>query len=694
MWKVHIVTLFCILHLSTASDGTFPPNIPSYIHPEDETDFLLGIKVFRLLKQAVFFKPPIGIAFLLGTYHRLQQLRHWKIDSADDLHENGDIRRFQGIGKRNRDLFLDEVDERHYRKGTTGVDHVRSTLCIAALDTPETRVLLRLPQVSSSRADLLQKMTTRLSATNGAATGKTRGTFLPRRRQPHVNTTLSATAHLSNKVQLVDALLRMARDRALKSAMRLKKTELHWIRRSALPSRHSDAAMQLALTRAALDSELSRVGRICTLLGQRPADMATEYLVSISTGKRGQHSPELAKSSLVEHLKCMSWVEAADSWTTEGQVTLGRTIGETLKSCQQGKSPNMTTTMDALRSPAQQENNWVKLYQCLNDLSTWKRIGENHYLSILELLKEGRGWFQRNVDFLGIPSLLLQVYFAYVVHETLLPVWPFLIKQGEALIAINREIFQTRVWQPLKAIIDEIMNRDEGMMSAFSLEDEQNVLDNMLRDMGFGTGNTFNRDTALHEAGNAYEQEIQGTRLFANMATGRLVRMMLVQVQQLKVGLVSALETIDVLIQGNKIHFQILAIIPAIWMATYGSRFVIRLLSSVRSTDVRPFRSVHGEMTECLDNLQSLFLRIAACQASQPTIPDLQLGELHLYVYRYLTLLEYGRALFPDRECDQVRSALQELVSWVLQGTPSPGMRWELEKLGTIQQRQSALLRQ
>jgi nuclear-control-of-ATPase protein 2 len=56
--------------------------------------------------------------------------------------------------------------------------------------------------------------------------------------------------------------------------------------------------------------------------------------------------------------------------------------------------------------------------------------------------------------------------------------------------------------------------------------------------------------------------------------------------------MLSALDTIDdVLMKGNGIHFQILAAIPAILMATtYSTNSFFRALSSIRAKDLRPMR--------------------------------------------------------------------------------------------------------
>jgi nuclear-control-of-ATPase protein 2 len=79
---------------------------------------------------------------------------------------------------------------------------------------------------------------------------------------------------------------------------------------------------------------------------------------------------------------------------------------------------------------------------------------------------------------------------------------------------------------------------------------------------------------------------------------GRLIRLILIQVQQLKVGMLSAAETIDVLLQTNRFNIQLLAIIPAIGIVSVGTKLFFRFLFTVRVKDVRPMKPGHAEMTK------------------------------------------------------------------------------------------------
>lgn len=241
-------------------------------------------------------------------------------------------------------------------------------------------------------------------------------------------------------------------------------------------------------------------------------------------------------------------------------------------------------------------------------------------------------------------------------------------------------IVQQRVLFPVRQIVLDILNQNKGMMSAFSLNEEQLSLDRMLRDLDLADGSPEQRRLGLQHATEQYEQILQ-RGLLSNLIRGRLVRLMLIQVQQLKVGLLSALDTIDVLMQGNRIHFYALATIPSILLAYYSFRFFVRFLYSVRAKDPRPVSSAHADMTAYLDAMEGIFLKsdgttgmLRRGDRQGPTpfgkndamqrrlkLSPLEVGELLLHVHRYLLLLDFGSPPFPISDCLYIHEGLQEL---------------------------------
>jgi nuclear-control-of-ATPase protein 2 len=241
------------------------------------------------------------------------------------------------------------------------------------------------------------------------------------------------------------------------------------------------------------------------------------------------------------------------------------------------------------------------------------------------------------------------------------------------------------------------------MMSALGLDAEETSLDHMLRDLGFGDGTPASRQSALQKATDQYELDVS-SGLLTNLMRGRLVQLLLVQVQQLKVGLLSALDTIDVLLQGNRINFQVLAAIPAIVIATYGTRYFLRGLYNIRAKDIRPVTVVHGEMTRYLTKMENIFLLSDSVTAQEndrrgeiplrwaTQLGPAELGELILNMHRYLILLDFSSPPFRPRDCDDIQQAMQRFFGTT--GTLKRlGHDRQLEWLGRIKQKHQDLVK-
>ena len=149
---------------------------------------------------------------------------------------------------------------------------------------------------------------------------------------------------------------------------------------------------------------------------------------------------------------------------------------------------------------------------------------------------------------------------------------------------------------------------------------------------------------------------------------GRLVRLMLIQVQQSKVSMLDAAETIDVLFQSNRINMQLLAVVPAVGIFFVGTKLLFRFLFSIRAKDLRPVASIHAEMTDYLNALESnVILRRTDRerdndQEGTTTTSfgvEKQLGEFALTLYNYLVLLDYSSPQpFSSSHCDDIHRSL------------------------------------
>lgn len=410
--------------------------------------------------------------------------------------------------------------------------------------------------------------------------------------------------------------------------------------------------------------------------------------------------PDVAAQILLSHEKSMSepFVWKASTWTQTARETICSTVKGSLEGTPSRPKYDLSTddferTSKAwCRGSATNEEDWKRLLLYVDHLAQWRRTGEGQTVRLRDAALIS---WTRRLDFFGIPSTLLKIKLAEWIHSAVIPHWPEFRVKATKIFWKVLEILQQRVWVPVKGIYDEIMNKSKGMMSGFGLGLEENTLDHLLRDMGFGDGTAATRAEALRMAAEQYEHDLK-SGLFVNFARGRLVRLLLIQVQQLKVGLLSALDTIDVLMKGNQIHFQFLAAIPAVLIATFGTRFFLRFLYTIRSKDLRPVTVAHSNMSSHLSQIERLILlddRVAAitepdtnkdqANDSSSTMPTTvlspaTLGEISLYMYRYLTLLDFSSSLFPSSATEQIHVSLQGLLETTMRqdGSADLTLRW------------------
>lgn len=281
-----------------------------------------------------------------------------------------------------------------------------------------------------------------------------------------------------------------------------------------------------------------------------------------------------------------------------------------------------------------------------------------------------------------------------LLHKYTQPHWDTWLKTATEVLVKIIEIGDRRIYKPVKGIVDDVLNRNVEA-KAFFPDDEQASLDNMLRDLGFGDGTSERRREALGMARDLYEEDLR-KGLLRNLVGGQLLRLLLIQVQQLKAGLLSALDNIDTLVKSNRINFQLLATIPAAILFWALLRFLFRSIYNIRAKDLRPVTFVHGDMLEYLESMETiLFLNdpVRVPSQSPPRSPsvvkDIPLGELTLYMHRYLLQLDLSCPPFPSHHCDQIHDWMLQLLGTDLQRQDA---NRQSQWLGRIKQKHKDLL--
>ena len=711
--------------------------IPDFLHSVSQTVWSL-----------VLYKPPVGIVGLLGFARLVWTGRLFGQEPPKQQPTATAVRK--------KSLHLDPDDQAYQQYG--GVERIRRKLCLAALQNDDNTTATTVASADlqyalqiyqhpgRSRMEFLRQIMEPLAVVEGSAV---------QYPQTFQGDPLWHVSKATLQVRALDALVRVARDRLIQTAVRIQRQQQYWQRKVELSQRQrwflrskSDEATQrqLSIATAAYRAEVDRLGRIATVLLQRPDDLDESFLLEalhvvetkttnttaydkgrwnfqswteqlnrlywqpLKKGhwrqlvarhsrwniqswterlnrlywqplKKGQWrqlvarhttnnstdiSPDRARQVLVAaHDVNAVWLTQARAWTMEARSVLCDIVRETLPS----DSTESWDTLEQAWCVNEYSKQtpiallWSQMVHHVDALASRRRVGERSVVHVRDVFD----WARRNLDPLGIPSTLLAVGAAHYVHTLVVPHWPTMKRDVIQFTRKALEITEERVWVPLKGIYNDIMNKNPGMMSAFGIDIEEASLDHMLRDLGCSDGTPATRREGLQKASELYEGQLK-SGLVMNLARGGLIRSLLIQVQQLKVGLLSALDTIDVLLKGNRIHFQVLAAIPAVVMTYYGTQFFVRSLYNIRARDLRPITTVHAEMGQLLQEMERLIVLadpveiLSDTTSRVPVIRAGDLGELLLYIHRYLLLLDYTTPPFPSWHGNHIQQSLHALL--------------------------------
>ena len=330
-------------------------------------------------------------------------------------------------------------------------------------------------------------------------------------------------------------------------------------------------------------------------------------------------------------------------------------------------------SVEVAEEESKSHRQWMFVYEMSRDINRLKRVGEGKSLKFKWKEVHWIHWLLQ-WNLVGLPSAALKIWAAMWIHEQSKPFVPKVQEISREAYTTTLEILTTRFWTPFKDLVVELTSRKQTLVTGLSLAEEEASLDIMLQDLDLGDGTPATRHEATIQATRQYESYMR-SGLMLHALGGRLARLMLIQVQQLKVSMLDAAETIDVLFQSNKINMQLLAVIPAVGILFFGAKVFVRFLFSVRAKDLRPIASVHADMTDYLNELESnIILRKSkrgssddidptsntiAAQGTTHNLEEEELGEFALTLYNYLLLLDYSSPQpFSSRQCDVIHQSL------------------------------------
>ena len=251
---------------------------------------------------------------------------------------------------------------------------------------------------------------------------------------------------------------------------------------------------------------------------------------------------EVAQNELLHNMDCdpREWIERAHDWTENARRVLCDVLRESVETSV-SENEQAKKNLDVIDkwctydcgNCADLDKQWMAILNLVDNLDSLRRVGEGKELSITD--SGIKVWTER-LDVFGIPSSLALVGVAKVLHNYLLPYWPQFKTGARKGLTIAWDIVKSRFWKPFYGIIQGLMSKDTGLLDAFDIENEEQSLDNMLKDLNLGDGSPESRKEALQGAARLYEEQLDNG-VIRSALRGKLVRLLLIQVQQLKAGL-------------------------------------------------------------------------------------------------------------------------------------------------------------
>lgn len=487
-------------------------------------------------------------------------------------------------------------------------------------------------------------------------------------------------------VRAVDALLRVLRERLLEVARELQQAE----RRATTAARRGGLRLsarreRLSRTSAHVEAQLWRIGEVQLALMARP-----------SLHPQGGHE---------------AWGEEARRWLAEACAVVGKVVGGAA-----------TLPWDA-QLPAQGVRAATGAAGAANGtepsesvLSAWRDAGWRgcptgaELLAALALVEDlpraQRASLERQLvlptraarQATSLPQSLAALALAYGAHRLLSPRWHSLKDQALFAGALGVDLLRQKVYTPLRTLVVDLLSRKSRLTEASVTEDAEQSLDNMLRDL---TGGSTNRTEALSAASRLYEAGLRAGTI-KGLLSGRMVRLLLIQAQLLKLQSLRAMATLDDLVDANRLNVSLFATLPALLLALLAWRAATAAGYAVRARGLRSTKDVHAEMGDVLLKMERALLladarsphhtqpaatAIAAAPAPPTVLRGAELGEVCVLLHSYLRMLDFSTPPLSSRAADAIHRELQELL-W---GQLSPARQQAM--LRSVATRHARLLR-
>ena len=685
-----------------------PPEMP----PPDPEIFAESSSLFRgwtvpptpialrnaitVIKSIILYKPPLGAASIFVARRLLRSRRRYLQKSSVVL-GLAEIPVKQKSKHRGRAFDIDTSD-RDY-KDFGGVIPVRTKYCCQIINSTNfetddlelreaaVQVLTFSCPPNGSYESFIQEISKPLSQLYSSL----------EKKPDKIRYAIIYEVAKIGEVRLLDALLRVLRGNLLSTTRKFDRNKqdvsrrisfyqnglfgniFQYARMKTFGTTLEDDRRDLVMAKAAVQVETERLGKVQQILLERPLDLPPTILLhsNESVGKKENTYSKSASSETVTN-----WNEDAQAWILRARSLFNEIVSEKMSGMDQSSLPREgreTSLAQDLLSLSQ----FTKKSYVIEE--TWKtglflvdgliRVQRSEQERILSLVKS----LSKELDFFGIPSSLVILFSAQLIHNKVSPHWSAITEFLKKSANIVKGIVIFRFWEPFRDIILDLMNRRPKLLEPFALQNERQSLDNMLRDLDVNDGTPEMRDKGIAAASRLYEKELKDG-VIKSAVRGHIVRLLLVQVQILKTSLFDAMESIDHLVDANRLNVQLLASIPAFLLIRWGSILFFTSVFRFRSRDLRPTRDVLTEMSDYLSRMERCLLLsgFSTEGTSEKTMQFAHLGEFVFLTHSYLILLDYICPPTQIKLCDSLQQSVQDLL---VQGQFTTSQQLALMKL-------------
>jgi len=163
------------------------------------------------------------------------------------------------------------------------------------------------------------------------------------------------------------------------------------------------------------------------------------------------------------------------------------------------------------------------------------------------------------------------------------------------------------------------------------------------------------------------EYELELRRPIQNLVSGRIARLVLIQLQFVKKELLVAMQAIDELFNANQVNLQLLAVTPAIFsiilIQQIARTVVAAAKSSSRGRFIESTTAVQRELRSGMRECERMLSTSPGYHRNENSTSSLELGRLMSVLHRLQCVLVLNSSHFDDLSLRQIQEDLRDMAT-------------------------------